>query len=280
PFDLAPPDEVTRLLNARDDVRAALGVVREASEAADATMRDALGEHVATYNRRLEIEVKPPVGSSSVRVSGNYPDKADALERLADRPFWLALSRLMCTRDLMSERDAEKLDEQMHGRHYSAEEKLPPFTRANVEASVRKMRDDVPGMIDDLAVAAFRGCAWDRKTNSPTELGPRCIITYATPSHWSPGNKLHRASQLLDLERALVLEGGALPGSIGGGIRECEPSDWGEWTPVRYGDGRERLRVKLHKNGNAHVDILDDEARARLNARIFRLHPNAIGATK
>jgi hypothetical protein len=100
--------------------------------------------------------------------------------------------------------------------------------------------------------------------------------------------ELRRDGPLFDLERVLALMDGQPPPTWQVGLHKLRASHsrlggggtpYGEWieVPPPSVEGRSLLKIKLHKNGNAHVLIRDARHVDELNRIMARRHPGAIG---
>jgi hypothetical protein len=277
--ELVPGVDLEALVASRDVTLEALDRARQAiHEARVVALR--FGVAVPT----LEIRY---AGGTYRNLEDEHPRSREALLLEVDRCYWLSLLERTHVSTLMDSRTREAFEKRLRTSPldygYERGERLPELTAENVVATLRGLHGSRREFFERGVEEVFRSLSWDHKTNRPHALGQR-FITGRAMSY----GELRHDGPLFDLERVLALMDGQPPPTWQVGLHKLRASHsrlggggtpYGEWieVPPPSVEGRSLLKIKLHKNGNAHVLIRDARHVDELNRIMARRHPGAIG---
>jgi hypothetical protein len=130
-------------------------------------------------------------------------------------------------------------------------------------------------------LAVFRGLSWDYKTNRPQAFGRRIVVKHVLDAWGSPDQ--HATDRLDDLERAMHLLGGRPEPdhrvSVNSRLWD-ERRKHGACAPWSGELTDEYLRIRLWKNGNAHIAFLRQDLVDEMNRILAKHFPNALPASR
>lgn len=276
---LIPSISIDALLAARDAGQAALRECRRLLDEAD--------EQLKVFGISL-----PPVSvefSSYDRANIQDRTLVHEIEREVDRHVWLRLFQATNIDTLMDHKTRAELFEKLerrssrYGHRRGEREELPELTRENIAATIGAVHAQQGEFFDKCIEAVYRSLSWEHKTNEPTRIGEKLIVTgvidtWARALPRSTVNLRHHES-LHDLERVLCLLDGLPPSVHGVGLRSLGEIPYGEWVDVPSPAGPEApplMRIKVFRKGTAHVRITKQKHVDEMNLRMARRFPGAI----
>lgn len=266
---LVPSVRVESVLAQREALREALEQWREAG--------------LRIHEQVLAMDVTPYEGADPVGFDCLFPSRdgvtiralrsdsfaAVALGRL-DKGVWNYLVKKSGIWSLMdSVRRRKWVDAVEHGD-------TPEMTLDNVQATFAELIESRHKMVDDGLLLVWRALSWDHKTNNPVMLNKKGKMI--VPGVWS-GFYGIRHDLLDDLERVLRVLDGVPQEDHRSGWRERfrEVSFWEFKGATRTSD---YLSVRVYKNGNGHITILNPAMVSRVNGKLAELHPDALPAPR
>lgn len=187
-----------------------------------------------------------------------------------DAALWEHLMALSGVRTFMDAEAKQQWHEQIK------KNELPPLTRDNVEATFRQLYGKRQEFFEDGIVKLFRSLSWDYKSNKPQMFGTRMVLRWFCDWRFGSFGVGHEScAKLDDLVRACcLLDRKPEPDNrraSWSGISEAVRGGALEWS-------NDYVRVKLFKNGNAHVYPLRADLVEQLNKIIHKRFPDALPA--
>lgn len=247
-------------------------VVPSCSAAQIQAERDAIVRHAEAVEALI---ASAPSGFPRLQIDSHRGVRRDfeaaLVVRDADAAAWDRLLRESGLWSFMDQSAREKWRDLIHGetRDHSGRsvaQAVPVFTVEAAEELARSLHEDRGKMVARGVSEVHRRLSGAYKSNEPQRFGPRMVVR-GLASVWGSGKWLsishHQADALDDLNRYLHLvrglpepdhrTGGAW--HVLGGITNSAPAEveFGFW------------RVRLFKNGNAHLHFLHPEDVDRLN---------------
>lgn len=298
--DLVTRATIEAIVARRDRALELFGRAFDAIEAADAAVRAAHAEVAEACGGRTPAShlggTAPEV--EAFRHAVQLPDPEQyrrVARRLTDAQIWAALVERTEMDHLMDKQAKDQLRAQMAyipekvdrytGKLINAAEiakGLPPVTVEAVEATLR-------GLLEDAGTIFARGVAnafarLDRRFRSHDgfSIGARIILSGAFDQFGSWSHYRNQRDDLIDVERVfLVLDGRAPRAAYGGIVGEIEAArkaqgiSWGrlERTDVEG----EFFRVRIFKNGNAHLWFTRKDLVAKVNRVLADYYGEVLG---
>jgi len=190
----------------------------------------------------------------------------DVLDGLK-RKMWSVLIDRMELRKFMSSKRLEEFNHLLYNQGRGAE--LPEIEETVVVGMLQGAVDDLPRYIEEAAKEVFD---WLRprhdryKTNSQYEIGDRAIVYVFSPDKWVTSARIdyHYHQRMRNLDNIFHLLDGKGPIDTHQGplvnafIQQNVP--FGEERETEY------FKVRIHKNGNAHIAFKRLDIVAKLNA--------------
>lgn len=200
-------------------------------------------------------------------------DFLEGVRRPLDRSIWTYLLQATALDRLMDRKAKEEFRAQL-------EKDPPPATADNCFATMQQLVGDADLIFKRGIANAFSGLDRRFRSHDGFKVGGRIVLTYFTDS-W--GHITNRRDVLIDVERTFaVLDGKAPPEPNGGilgalGLAQIEAN-----APVleraTYEASSEFFRVRVFKNGNAHVWFLRDDLVEKVNLLLADYYGAALGA--
>jgi Domain of unknown function (DUF4942) len=247
--------------------------------------RDAVVRHAEQV---AELIRSAPNGFPRLQIDNHRGNRVDfdsaIVIRSADAHAWNRLLQESGLWSFMDQTARDRWRDLIHGEGRDssgrqAEEQMPPFTVEAAEDMAQALHRDRGAMVARGVAEVHRKLSGDYRSNAPQRFGPRMIVK-GLASVWGTGKWLHLCSRqtdaLDDLNRFLHLVRG-LPEPdhrqgawhvLGRLVREVPGEvEFGYW------------RIRLFKNGNAHLYFLHDEDVDRLNRVLAYASPGQIPDT-
>lgn len=264
---LIPALSIDAMIAARDNMRA--------------TYRQVAKDLDTATKALLPFGVEPPAPLVRIAHSNernlSLSDERDtaAWETELDRACWRAVFKATNLECLMDSKTRQEFHKATESRGYEQEE-MPPLTKQNIEANFATITERANEYLGKCIEAVFRACSWTYKTNEPAAFGKRLVVSYGCEATWGGKTRIsYGCDQLEDLERAITLLDGQAPPTYQTGIRSLGEVEPGQWVDVPS-TGRQLMRIKLHKNRNAHVEFLHASTWERLNSEMADRYPTRL----
>ena len=203
---------------------------------------------------------------------GPLPDFLEATRQALDRAIWSHLLRATQFDRLM--------DKAAKDEFRSMIERDPPPATADACRDIFEQLAADSGRIFRRGVAnAFGGLDRRFRSHDGFRIGDRIVLTWFAGSdgYIAPGG---RRDTMQDVERAFYVLDGKGPPEGGAGIVSAlaAAKPGGLFGAAAYQAETEYLRVKVFKNGNAHVWFLRDDLLERVNLLLADWYGAALGA--
>lgn len=210
------------------------------------------------------------------RVDGGFDVRFDEPERLVGflrQSFWRRIYTETGMIRLLSTESRQSFEDSLVAANKYHPADLPEITEESVLSTLELMAKSAPVELDKRIKELWRICSFNYKTNSPKGIRRRLILNNAidvwqrSSKYWMP----YHSQTLQNLEELLwIMMVGAPPAGPAGLRWEAEPTigcserkrlqfSFGEWTDVPGPDGKSLWRVKGHKVGSVHVELLCDQ---------------------
>ena len=255
----------------------------QARDLAIEKVRSAVSELTIARDALLQFGVKFPECymryPSDRRGSLTELDEADFHRAEVDRNIWLVLFEATHLDTIMDSKTRRELYDSMYQSGYN-HTPLPELTADNIVSTFVSLHARSDEFFTDCVESVFRSLSWDHKTNSPLQFGRRLIVNGAfyNSNRQYQGDFVHLShhESLHDLERVLLLLSGAGPPAHGVGLRALGRFPWGEWQMVQNHPREPVLRIKCHRSGTTHVEILDEGLVVQMNQVLAKRYPNIL----
>lgn len=203
--------------------------------------------------------------------SKDRDDFIEKVRRPLDRSIWAYLLQATSLDRLMDSAAKKEFRAQI-------EKDPPPATAENCLATMERLLGD-SGMIFKRGIAnAFSGLDRRFRSHDGFKVGGRIVLTCFANS-WGYIEHAGRRETLLDVERTFyVLDGKPQPDASGGIIGALSLAKPPGMNAATYEASSDYFRVKVFKNGNAHVYFLRDDLVDRVNLLLADYYGATLGA--
>jgi len=268
---LVPSISIENLVQQRD------ACLERANQAA-AMLREGCAIAVAGGFGYLDIGLMAGYSSRvQARIVGNYDgpssEVGELMRREIDRGVWRKLMNESGLFSLMDAKAREQWNETLD------KGPIPVVSRETIETTFRQLFDSRADIFDRGVINVFQQLSWDYKTNLPQKFGKRIILTgvlhYRLQGGWGTTN--HSVTDRLDdLQRVMsVIDG------------KPEPDHRVGWHQLVCGalladkvTANDYMSMRLHKNGNGHVQFLRPDLVDAMNDILAKHYPAAIAGTR
>lgn len=192
--------------------------------------------------------------------------------RPLDRSIWTHLLRATQLDRLMDKAAKDQFRAEV-------ENDPPPATADNCQATIERLMAE-SGTIFRRGIAnAFSGLDRRFRSHDGFKIGSRIVLTWFANSDGYVGSGGKRDT-LLDVERAFyVLDGKMQPDADGGILGALATARGGRlYGPSAYEAETDYFRVRVFKNGNAHVWFLREDLVEQVNLRLAEHYGAALAA--
>lgn len=210
-------------------------------------------------------------GQSYIR-AGEEP-RAFYLEHVRqnlDRSIWSYLIDFMGLERVMDRTESELFRK-------SLEENPTPATAENCAATFSRLLADADTIFRRGIALAFSGLDRRFRSHDGFKIGSRVVIAYAVDGsgYWVRG----REDTIRDVERAFyTVDGKEQPDRMGGIIGALRTARGSGWGPAAYMAETDYFRVRVFKNGNAHIWFLRDDLVEKVNQLLAEYYGANLGA--
>lgn len=276
PFDHAtttvvPRATIEQTVECRDRAIELYGIAYEAIDRAALAMAaaHAMVDAAAPGARAYVDEHIPEIAAFHAAV--RLPERESFLRtarRLTDLRVWSSIIERTDLERLMDKQAKDQLREQMRyvpdrvdrdTRQVITEDEagrgLPPVTVGNVTATLQRFMAESELIFRRGVANAFSKLDRRFRSHDGFKIGGRIILTYAFNSfgHWNYGRDSTRDT-LMDIERAFaVMDGETIPAGYASAIGAIDASRHGVFNPAQSEAETQYFRVRIFKNGNAHL---------------------------
>lgn len=214
----------------------------------------------------------PYLRTHNDRMSGTREEFLEACRKPLDRSIWGYLIAATSLDRLMDREAKEQFRAQI--------EKDPPeATAANCIATMEALLGDSPTIFKRGIANAFSGLDRRFRSHDGFKVGERIVITYFATSDGYVDSR-GRRDVLVDVERTFcVLDGQPQPDPSGGIVGTLALAKGSIWGAAAYTAETDYFRVKVFKNGNAHVWFKRDDLVERVNLLLADYYGTALGAS-
>jgi hypothetical protein len=201
----------------------------------------------------------------------HYGECGDAINRTLHemkRGVWRKVINMLNVRQMMSTKQAEKLDKQLHEEwnyHMDRREELPEITVVNIWQTIKGLSDNLPQFQTEAIQEAFdhiRRCSDGYKsTDGMFKVGEKAVLTWIVESNWNGGGMRVTYSseqRMRVVENAFRLLEGKGPAQT----NKCELSE--KLQAGNEGE-TEYYRFRAFKNRNLHIWFKRMDLVAKLN---------------
>lgn len=194
----------------------------------------------------------------------------DEVRRALDRDIWSYLLRVTQLETLMDQTAKDEF-------HRQVENDPPPATAANCRATVERLIAESADIFKRGIATAFSKLDRRFRSHDGFKLGSRVVLTYFQDNFAIVSRT--REDTLMDIERTFaVLEGKPQPERSGGILGALVLARPRGFTAQAYEATSRYFRVRVFKNGNAHVWFTRDDLLARVNLLLAEYYGAALGA--
>jgi len=211
------------------------------------------------------------------KYGGGYHEKErrerflDAMRRQVDCAVW---------HHLIGSTDLEKLMDHKARAQFREQLKKdpPPATADNCFATMRALMGDADAIFKRGIAEAFSRLDRRFRSHDGFKVGNRIVLDRAFSEHGCWNHYRDQDETLRDVERAFcVLDGTAMPARSGGIIGAIDSARRGFGVQT-YTAQNQYFRVRVFKNGNAHVYFLRDDLVTRVNKLLAEYYGEVLGA--
>jgi predicted RNA methylase len=194
----------------------------------------------------------------------------EEVRRALDRDIWMYLLRVTQLETLMDQTAKAEF-------HRQVENDPPPATAANCRATVERLIAESGDIFKRGIATAFSKLDRRFRSHDGFKLGSRVVLTYFQDNFGIASRT--REDTLIDIERTFaVLEAKPQPERSGGILGALELARPRGLTAQAYEATSPYFRVRVFKNGNAHVWFTRDDLLARVNLLLAEYYGAALGA--
>jgi predicted RNA methylase len=212
----------------------------------------------------------PDLARRDTRAARGLDAFNEEVRRALDRDIWMHLLRVTQLETLMDQTAKAEF-------HRQVENDPPPATAANCRATVERLIAESGDIFKRGIATAFSKLDRRFRSHDGFKLGSRVVLTYFQDTFGIVSRT--RENTLMDIERTFaVLEGKPQPersGGIVGALGLAQPRGL---RVQAYEATSPYLRVRVFKNGNAHVWFTRDDLLARVNLLLAEYYGAALGA--
>lgn len=210
--------------------------------------------------------------------------------RLIDTNVWAYMVERTDLERLMDKEAKDELRQQMAyiperidrdtGQIINEEEMakgLPPATVENIYSTLQAFMAE-SGLIFRRGIAnAFANLDRRFKSHDGFKVGSRVILSHAFDGYgnWSWSSQ-HRDT-LIDIERTFSMLDGNMTGSYTSAVGEINASRQGRYSPHQSETITRYFKVRIFKNGNAHLWFLRDDLVEKVNRLLAEYYGEVIG---
>ncbi len=209
--------------------------------------------------------------------------------RLIDISVWSHVVSVTELESLMDTEAKDQLRDQMryiperydhHGTLINEEEIakcMPPVTVENIYATLEKFHAEAEMIFRRGLANAFSKLDRRFRSHDGFKFGNRMILSYAfnDSGHW---RGRHTEETLFDVERALqILDGQSARASYGGIVATINRERQGSWHAHQSEHEGEFFKVRIFKNGNAHLWFTRKDLLKKANKILGEWYGEVIG---
>lgn len=214
----------------------------------------------------------PGLGTRNDFRSGTRADFIETVRKPLDRSIWDYLIQATSLDRLMDRKAKDEFREQIA-------KDPPPATADNCIATMEALLGDSALIFKRGIANAFSGLDRRFRSHDGFKVGARMVLTYFADGNGYVSSN-GRRDTLLDVERTFyVLDSKPQPEAAGGIIGALALAKPPGWSAASYQGESDYFRVKVFKNGNAHVWFLRDDLVERVNLLLADYYGAALGAS-
>lgn len=179
--------------------------------------------------------------------------------RLTDIEVWSHIIAITDLERLMDKKAKEEFRRELQGEP-------PEVTVDNVWATLERLYLDRDLIFKRGIAECFSGLDRRFRSHDGWKIGSRVILSYAFDEFGSWSFRRNHADTIMDIERTfMVLEGLTPPDSWAGLVGKIDEARRGSWGRRQTEIETEYFRVRIFKNGNAHIWFRRDDLLEKVN---------------
>lgn len=291
---LIPRNSVETIVRFRDAAIQKYEEAFEAIAAADAILKEAAGLWRAAAPNSSPNYYDDSRETAAFAKAVSLPDRDQYLRtarRLIDLAVWSHVIQTTEIESLMDKEAKDKLRDQMRYIPERTNEKgalvnqdeiergLPPVTVDNIVATLERFQADADFIFRRGLVNAFSGLDRRFRSHDGFKIGSRVILNYAFDSNgrWNWGRHSQQDT-LLDIERAFqILDGKSPRANYAGIVGTVDRERQSTWNPRQSEHRGDYFKIRIFKNGNAHLWFTRDDLVERVNKILADWYGEVIG---
>jgi len=239
-----------------EDAYRALSTARDAMNAANAAMREAAPK-TNSYNYASRDERQSFLCQLDVADADDY---RQAARRLTDIAVWSHVIEMTELETLMDKEAKDELRRDLH-------DNPPEVTVDNVYATLQRFMEDADTIWRRGIANAFSKLDRRFRSHDGWKIGHRVILDHAFNEWGSWNYRRNHEDSLLDIERAFAVLDGQKPATMvyASILQKIRNDRTGMGGPRQSVVESDYFRVRIFKNGNAHLWFQRDDLVAKVN---------------
>ncbi|MDH2329173.1 DUF4942 domain-containing protein [Cereibacter sp. SYSU M97828] len=246
---------------------AALAKFKTASEALSQAFQDvAAAEDIATAahggHAAVRYSTRDCEHIDRLHGKGFDPEASfNAVRQTLDAAIWTRLMEQTGSQSMMDDDERRRFADNLRG------DDVPEATLENVSATFQQLCADAETIFLRGLVRSFTKLDRRFKSHDGFKVGSRVIIDRLMSSDsgsWSYGSAME--GTFLDLERIFALLEGVQPAA--GATRRAIEADRSGWGPKQSETMTRYFKVRVFKNGNAHLWMMRDDLVQKVNRKL------------
>jgi protein-L-isoaspartate O-methyltransferase len=192
-----------------------------------------------------------------------------AVRRSLDAAIWTRLLEQTGLRDMMDKKERDDFDSALRG------DNVPEATRETITATFQRLCGEADLIFQRGLARAFSSLDRRFRSHDGFKIGARVIIDRLMSSDfgsWSYGSNME--GTFIDLERIFAILDGRQPAP--GALRRAIEADRPGWGPKQSETVTRYFKVRVFKNGNAHLWFERPELVAKVNAKLAEYYGAAL----
>ncbi|VDC34038.1 DUF4942 domain-containing protein [Pseudogemmobacter humi] len=192
-----------------------------------------------------------------------------AVRRTLDAAIWTRLLEQTGLRNMMDKQERDEFDRALRG------DDVPEATLETITATFQRLCGEAELIFQRGLARAFSSLDRRFKSHDGFKIGARVIIDRlmsVESGHWHYGGSME--GTFIDLERIFAILDGRQPAP--GTLRRAIEADRPGWGPKQSETATRYFKVRVFKNGNAHLWFERPDLVAKVNATLAEYYGEAL----